>query len=42
MSGNKNHEQEKVTDTETGKSKSTYLNEGMIFGPGIDCGIVVS
>jgi len=40
MSDNINHEQEtaeqeKVTETETGKSKSNYLTEGMIFGPGI-------
>ena len=40
MNDNKNHEQgtaeqEKATETETGKSEKNYLNEGMIFGPGI-------
>ncbi|MCL2222063.1 MAG: hypothetical protein FWC20_06055 [Oscillospiraceae bacterium] len=48
MSDNKNHEQEtaeqeKVTETETGKSASNYLNEGMIFGPsiGLVLGLIV-
>jgi len=40
MSDKKNHEQEtaeqeKATEKETGKSGKNYLNEGMIFGPGI-------